>query len=269
LVFFFIGGRIKSNYMSKSLQKAIIRTIEYGKRYGVIYSPEEVRKRLISSKCYETEEINREIRRFGISKRKHKLMNLKLDKARKLAKIIGDKFPEVLMVGVTGSVAAGYPNDRDDIDLMVITKKRKLWLARLKIRWFLSSNKIPYRRYGKEEAKDEFCFNLWLDEENLAMPGNKQTLKNAMDAMMMKPLFNKESIYERFLEENSWIKKWLASGYESRNKRVRLKKGRDKGDIWGKWANSVAFYLQYCYMKKRIKGEVVGIGQAFFHKTGS
>jgi hypothetical protein len=177
------------------------------------------------------------------------------------------KFPDILMVGITGSVAAGYPKDKEDIDLMVITKNGSLWLNRLKIKMWLWVNNIPQRGYGDKEEKNDFCFNLWLEEESLKLPENRKNLKNAMDLVLMKVMFDKNKTYERFVRENEWVKKYVATEYNkivSNFKPLNVVR-KQKIYLPKKVFNQVAYRLQYIYMKNKLTEETVDLKRAFFH----
>ena len=261
--------------------EAINKTIKYGRKFGVEYGYEEIEERLISEKTYSGKEIRAKLRimkRPDGRRENNEILIEKVGKAKRLGDLLAEKFPNILLVGITGSVAAGYPKENQDIDLMIITKKDSLWITRLEVNVCLWLNKIPYRKYGLKQKKDEFCVNLWLEEESLRLPNNRQNLRNAMDLILMKQMVNKNKIYERFLKENEWAKKYVATGYNRKNPngtnlsalRAPLfnKRGRARFSI-GNVINWVAFGGQYWYMKRKLTEETVDIKRAFFHpKSG-
>ena len=190
-----------------------------------------------------------------------------MDKAINIAKIIETKFKDILFLGISGSVASGHPKKNDDIDFLIITKKNRLWKTRLLMRWWIFIKKIPHRKYGEKEKKDQFCFNLWLDESSLALPGNKQNLRNAVDLILLKPLINKKNIYEKFIKGNDWAKKWVATPYH------RLLVGqpttflnKTKNKLGDEIMNQIYFWPQYWYMKRKITDEQISLHTAFFHR---
>ena len=194
------------------LDEAIEKTREYGRKYGVEYGPKQIRERLISNKIFLRNEIESKLNKLRITG--GELTNeIKIEKAKKLAKMIGNSFGDIVMIGISGSVAAGYPKISDDIDFIIVTKKDRLWLTRLMLRILVLIKGIPHRKYGQKENPDEFCFNLWLEEDVLKLPEDRQTLKNAMDSILMIPILNKNDTYEKFMKENKWIKKFLANTY--------------------------------------------------------
>lgn len=204
----------------------------------------------------------------------------KLKKTENLVKkhLLG--FKNILFVGVSGSVGAGGAKKNDDIDILVITKKNRLWMTRLFLNFYIRFKKIPHRRVGKKERKDEFCFNMWLDESSLELPKFKQTKISASDLMFLKAVLNKENIYEKFVGEN---KRWVDQTVIARNEVTWQSRWRHKLDLftfptgsldrarddkrfnlfW--WlVNLVAFGGQYLYMKPKNERGKSGIRICFF-----
>ncbi len=254
--------------------ESVKRTIEYSRKHSGQLTEKQLFERLIGNRIYKKSEFKNIIKNhppFGHPPlKKEGIYNdylFKVKKAEELANKISKKFKNILFLGITGSVAAEYPKKNDDIDLIIITKADKLWLSRLKLRLFITINKIPHRRFGKKEKKDDFCFNLWLDEKSLRLRKEKQKLKNAVDLILVKPLINRNNTYEKFILVNSWAKKYVATGYGNKIKDLRFKKYdlRTKKNLIDKMINWVVFWPQFLYMKRRMKNEKVGLHEAFFH----
>lgn len=245
--------------------ESVERTIEYSRKHGGQLTEKQLFERLIGSKVYLRKEISNV--KFPISNKKNIYLEKKIEKAMKLTKLIKKNFKDILFLGITGSVAAEYPKKNDDIDFIIVTKADKLWLTRLKLRFFITTNKIPHRKFGKKEKKDDFCFNLWLDEKSLRLRKEKQKLKNAVDLILMKPLINRDKTYEKFVLANSWAKKYVATGYGEKisNFQFLISKNKLKEKKLDKMVNWVVFWPQFLYMKRRMKNEKVGLHEAFFH----
>lgn len=251
--------------------KAIKKTIAYSQKYGGRLNEEQLFERLIGKKIYSKEEVGKNLNPSVLQTspfdKRETFAKEKIKKAEELAKLIEKKFKNILFLGLTGSVAAGYPKQNDDIDLLIITKTNKLWINRLKLRWFIIMNKIPHRRFGKKERRDEFCFNLWLDEKSLIIEKERQNLRNAVDLILMEPLVNKKNTYEKFIRINDWVKEYVATGYNMKIRDLRFMKYdlRIKQSLLDIIVNWLVFWPQLGYMKKRIKKEKVGLHEAFFH----
>jgi predicted nucleotidyltransferase len=251
--------------MSRSLRQAILKTIRYGRRFGVEYTEREVMERLISDKIFSL--------KVKSQKSKSQTVENKMKLAIRLAKEIGGRFGDILFIGVTGSVAAGYPPENSDIDLMVVTRKNTLWLTRLLLRFWVWQKGIPHRKYGKPELENEFCFNLWLEEDSLKLPKNRQNLKNAMDLILMKTILNRNNTYEKLVMENDWARFFVANGYERIKSKVKSSpKGtslwaqKSKESSWlKKIINWTVFWPQWWYMKRKVGRGIIDRKRAFFH----
>lgn len=250
-----------------SLGGAIEKTIKMAEKHKIKLTAGELEERLLSAKIYREKEIRNQLRILNYKLRIRKKTNRKLNLARKLANKYLLSFGDILMVGVTGSVAAGEPGKNDDIDIMIITRKNRLWLTRLYLKWIIWKNKIPHRRYGQKERGDEFCFNLWLDETGLKLPREKRTIQSAVDLIMMKPILNREKTYEKFLMINGWAKKYVATGYQKliTNYQLRIINYKKRDNVLISMLNCLAFGGQYLYMRPKMRGEIVTLEQAFFH----
>ncbi|OGK12689.1 hypothetical protein A3C98_05355 [Candidatus Roizmanbacteria bacterium RIFCSPHIGHO2_02_FULL_37_15] len=151
-------------------------------------------------------------------------------------------FPQIKLVGLSGSVAMLNAGEDHDIDLFIITGKDRLWTGRfialflaqlLSIRrkrdsatQFLShesltryqtvpgpleSEKIAFASspnqltINNQQFRDTVCLNLFFDANNLKVPKLKQTDYVAHEVLQMKPLRQKNGIYLRFIDANKWV----------------------------------------------------------------
>ena len=252
------------------LEKAILKTINYGQKFGVKYGHGEIKERLISKNKYADKEIDNKLRSMKIVNVKNDKTEIFLAKvkiARNLGEQLVNKFPNILMIGITGSVAAAYPKKSEDIDLIIIVKKENLWITRLGVKIWAWINKIPQRKYKVAQTNNEFCFNLWLEEGALRLPRDRQNLKNAMDLILMKPVVNKDNIYEKFIKKNEWAKKYVAGGYNRKilNSKIKKLKIFNKTSSGKMILNWLAYWGQYIYMRNKISEETIDIKRAFFH----
>jgi len=250
------------------LNEAIKDTIDYAAKFGSHVNKKEIEERLISKKQFSKEDIKKGIENLGCKSKKNNFYREKLNKALELANKIEINFKDILFLGVSGSVASGHPKKNDDIDILIITNSDRLWRTRLHLRWWIYKNRIPHRKYGKGSEKNQFCFNLWLDENKLLLPKDKQNLKNSVDLVLLKPLINKNKTYEKFLLANNWAKQWVATPYEKKIKdsRLLIHDSRIRQNNFDKVINYLYFWPQYWYMKKKISKEMVSLHQAFFHR---
>lgn len=255
--------------MIMGVKLAVKKTIKYANSFASHINANEIKKRLISKNIYPKKQIEKEIYELGWNNKKNKWKKIKIVKANKLASLIKNKFREILFLGISGSVATGHPKKNDDIDLFIVTKSNTLWKNRLFLRWWIHQKKIPHRKFNKKESGNQFCFNLWLDENYLQIPRCRQNLNNSIDLILLKPLINKNNTYEKLLLSNSWAKKFVATGYNKIIKDLRFKENDlkiEKSNLLKKISNWMFFWPQYLYMKPKILKEKIGLYQAFFHR---
>lgn len=252
------------------IDQAIKKTIEYSEKFGMKLSEEQLWSRLMGSAIYSEQEFEKKIGRFGLIKKTsiNSEARKKMLMAEKMAEKMIANNKDILMIAVTGSVAADSCQRNDDIDMLVVTKDSRLWLSRLKLLFLLAKNKDKFRRYGKREKRDAFCFNMWLEEKSLKLPGNKRSERSAVDLVLSRVIVDRNNLYRKFIKENDWAKKWIATGYELKSNELRVKNrkiGKNKKNIIGDLMNLVAFVGQYIYMFPKITKETVGLKMAFFH----
>jgi predicted nucleotidyltransferase len=246
----------------EGLQKAVMKSKRYALKYGQKLNLSQLYLRLISDKIY----LRKEIEKYGKRESKNLINEEKIALAKKLVKKHLIKMKGIIMVGISGSVAAEAAEKGEDIDLLIITKADELWWNRLYLRIYILFKGIPHRIFGKKEKENEFCFNLWLDENNLEMPVSKRNLKNAMDLVMMKVIWDKDNSYQKFLEANKWANKYVATGYKYRKNGKKIKFKKQYKNVMKKIINVILFSGQYLYMRMKNKKILVNLGQAFFHE---
>jgi len=257
------------------VKKAIKKTLAYAKDFGMELNLEELWQRLISRQVYARIEVKKAVKKMGLNLggKNGKETRKKMMEAKRVLKKIADNDKNILFLGVTGSVAGGNAKENDDIDIMVVCKKNRLWWCRWRLKIFLKKKGIKHREAGKREEQNAFCFNLWMEEDSLKIPLSRQNKKTAMDLILMKPVIKREKNYEKFMRKNFWVKKWVATGYKNK-KRRKGEKGKNGPKVHREKeknlvldiVNLFMFWGQYVYMKPKMKGELVEFRRAFFHR---
>jgi len=211
------------------MKKAILRTLAYADVFSYPLTKEEIRKWLISEdrrqesrkKFAHSLKLALDSCQIRVTDGFYYLHNrkeiVKLREQRevwsqskfKIARRVAPwlRFiPWVKMVGVTGALAMANSDQKDDIDLLIITSRDRLWLSRGLIVCFLRLTRL-YRRPGK--IKNKICPNMLLDEKHLAMPKKERDLFSAHEVLQMKPLWERGRTHQRFLRANQWSQKFL------------------------------------------------------------
>jgi cytidyltransferase-like protein len=200
---------------------------------------------------------------------RHKFSQLKYKLAEKITKILS-LIPWIRLITVTGALAMNNADEKDDIDLMIVTQKNRLWLTRFMVLVvLLLAGRL--RRFGQRGNRDKICLNLWLDETALSVPKTQRNLYTAHEVAQAKPIFSRHNTYRQFIKANLWLKQYLPNFSSrsdlNRNSRLQAEKGSPAGersDLIG-WLERLAFKVQHAYMRKKMTRERVGSHFAFFH----
>src|SRR3990167_257371 len=81
-------------------------------------------------------------------------------------------FPQIKLVGLSGSAAMNNAKPTDDIDLFIISSTNRIWIARLVCLVIASFIGIKRSRIEKD-ASNKVCLNLFFDEKNIKTPDFK------------------------------------------------------------------------------------------------
>ena len=157
-------------------------------------------------------------------------------------------FPQIKLVGLSGSISMMNAREEDDIDLFIITARNRLFTGRLialviaqllglrrfrdsatqifqktyktekftfassqKQKSSLSSNNETMKQLNNK-VRDKICLNLFFDESNLKVPLFKQTGFVGHEVLQMRPIVVKDNIYLRFLKANEWVYELFPNG---------------------------------------------------------
>lgn len=112
------------------------------------------------------------------------------------------------MVAVTGNLAMDNAEKNDDIDLLIVTARKRLWLTRL-LTNFLVEIVANRRRPNDKEVKDKICLNMFLTEDHLKIPLKEQNLFTAHEVCQLKLLWQRKNSYQKFIQKNLWSQKFL------------------------------------------------------------
>lgn len=121
-----------------------------------------------------------------------------METAEKVASLLS-AFPFVRGVAISGSLSKNYADENSDIDLFIITKKNRLWLARTFLHLF---KKCTYL-FKKQHL---FCMNYFIDEAGLQI--KEKNIYTATEVATLLPLRGIESFIE-FYKSNDWCKEYL------------------------------------------------------------
>lgn len=290
---------------AKHIKTAVLKTLCYSDIFGYPLRAEEIHRFLINEQKVSLPDLLKAIDRLKkeklvfekqgywfladrqelikVRKKRKKYSQAKIKIARRAAAFMKTT-PTIQMIALTGALAMENSGNQDDIDLLITTSRNRLWLTRA-----LTVLKVPLiakrRRPVKpgnytfpetsqaESAKEwsnAICLNLWLDETALSIPKPQRNLYTAHEVVQMKPIFSKDSAYEKFLSQNFWVTKFLANTKIPKTQRT-VESPQDRFRLRNSWVKLVdklenlTFHLQLLYMKPKMTRELVTARSAFFH----
>lgn len=174
-----------------------------------------------------------------------------------------EKSDTILFVGISGSVSMMNAADQDDIDLFIITRKNRLWTARLYAVIVALVMGIKRKRNVKI-AKDSACLNLFFDEQELQVPKRKQTEYVAHEVLQLKPVVNKEQVYERFLQANTWVTSLFPQAAKKiPAHQIELMSAPDSSPVFT-WFEQIAQWFQMLFIQRHRTTEYLTGTQLWF-----
>ncbi|MEI9985261.1 MAG: hypothetical protein WDN69_19950 [Aliidongia sp.] len=202
-----------------SIQKAICSTVAYRDIFDYPVTLAEIHRYLHGIRC-TPEELSDALRRgplldryldtdgeyfalhgrraiFETRRFRRELSRRKRPLARVFARFLAS-LPNVRMVAMTGSLAAGNLSASGDIDFLLVTESGSLWRTRAFCRFLaLLDNRL---------GSGSFCPNTFLSMAALALP--RQSMYDAQELCQMIPLFGDDT-YLAVREANAWTADWL------------------------------------------------------------
>lgn len=215
--------------MDIRIEQAILKTLVYSDSFSCPLNSSDLYKFLISESPFSFDAFNAGLKslvdgrrvetragfyflfgRGSLVEPRRKLEEIsreKINRTRWLMKLISF-LPWVRLVGITGALSYYMSPPKDDIDLMIVTSKGRMWLTRFLVFIFLKI--LGRKRDDKSPVSNgAFCVNLWCDEVNLTVAEAERDLVVAYDLSHLIPVINKGEIYQEFIRANIWLKTYL------------------------------------------------------------
>ena len=133
---------------------------------------------------------------------------LKLTKARRAARLLRS-VPYLKAIFVCNSVGAEMATAESDIDFFIVVEKNRIWLVRFFTNLILRL--FGLRTYGAHE-RDRICLSFYVDTAHLDLAPwrvAEDDIHFTYWLYQMLPLYDPENYYQKFVEANSWTKKFL------------------------------------------------------------
>jgi hypothetical protein len=143
----------------------------------------------------------------------------KLTSATNFASLLTKVVPFIRTVAVTGSVAYGSAAKWDDIDLFIVTERKRLWISA-----FLALILVRLDKWLGLRAPhlSLFCLSYVHDEQGFAKESNRNRSNPlfARELLKAKPVAGAEK-YRKILEENVWVGDLYSSSYSAAIRRLQ------------------------------------------------
>jgi hypothetical protein len=107
-------------------------------------------------------------------------------------------FPFVRAVMLSGELSKGVASENSDIDFVIVTKARRLWICR--------SLLILFKKVFLLNSRKNFCLNHFIAEDYLEV--ELRNIYSATELATLKPLADPER-YADYMKANVWIKKFF------------------------------------------------------------
>ncbi len=254
------------------LARAVAQTLAYSSYFHFPLSPEEVHFWLISDHPVSFSKLQPYLQPLSLQDRRRRRL---LAKHTATQEVLSNQLinqvrwlPGLELVALTGSVAIGNSRRHDDIDLLIVTRPNCLWLVRPFFIFFLS-RLFPRRHPGDNPhhlSDSPFCPNLWLETSSLSLPRSKRNLYTAHEVLQVKPLYDPHQTYQRFLQSNRWVSRYLTNAYTLKTHSFKSPLPRLRTPLITLPFNYLFFLLQLLYMLPKRTSEYVTPRSAFFHK---
>lgn len=210
------------------VEKAILKTLIYSDIFNYPLKANEIHKWLIEKKA-DLRQVEKGLLRlknksviksddsYYFLNKRHNLIFRRSRREKqseifyRKTKIIGSLLkliPWVKLVGVSGGLALKNAAYSDDIDLFVITARKRLFLSRILILALLSV--LGQRRKKKDKGSEiagKVCVNILLEEDRLKQ--RNEDIFVAHEVLQMVPLWEKDEVYAKYLQDNAWAFKFL------------------------------------------------------------
>ncbi|OGC52484.1 hypothetical protein A2709_03225 [candidate division WWE3 bacterium RIFCSPHIGHO2_01_FULL_43_9] len=174
------------------------------------------------------------------------------------------RIPWVEMVAVTGSVAASNADSASDIDLLIVTESKRLWLSRLFVVLVLKALGIYW---NDQKPAGTVCPNIFMSSGILNW--EKKNVYIANEIALLYPLFSRNETYFRFMEENSWVKDYLANCYQFGQALTHKRTAKTTVSKLVDLLESVCMKAQKIHMQNKVTTEVIRPNLAHFNKKDS
>jgi predicted nucleotidyltransferase len=147
----------------------------------------------------------------------------------------------VIFVGISGSIAAGFAKEEDDIDIFIVVRNRCAWIYRGILTLRNIKEHFMRTKRDRENVKDLFCINFIVEERGLLLDSD---IFNFHELMYLTPIYN-ERYLKHIYKRNNWLNTHYYTNQKLLNSRI---KELPRVNIFWRVINRGAFILQILFM---------------------
>lgn len=142
-----------------------------------------------------------------IRRERHELAKKKWQKTLKAVRWLR-LIPYIRLVFASGSLALNNTIKESDLDILIVVKAGRVWLAR-----FLTAVLLGLlgarRKRDQRIAPDKICLNHFITDKSLYIP-RKSIYTAQLYARLVPILLYGDELLEKFIEANSWIGEYIS-----------------------------------------------------------
>jgi predicted nucleotidyltransferase len=152
--------------------------------------------------------------------------------------------PFVRGVAIAGSQAMGQQKQKSDIDLLIITDKKYMWLARTFVTAYFQV--LGKRRHGKQVV-NRFCLNHYMSHPKKIT--NLRNLYTASEYVKLRPIFGSAVISEFQKNNESWIRLFFPQSHfvvsnDEKKSGIQARLEQVLDAVFGLWLNAISRKIQ-------------------------
>lgn len=214
---------MKNKEEINDLEEAILKTLQYSNIFSyplsfyqlALYLGVETNQNKLKEKLNQLvkkKQVKQKENIFRLKGKNSEIWKQKQKRSKRLFKKYSailkklEKIPWIKMVAITGSLAAYNPGQEDDVDILVITEPKRLWITRLLLVLYLKSWNL-YRT--DEDFQGKICPNILISQDSMSWPKEKRNYYIASEIVRIQPIINNNETYLQFLNQNDWIKEYF------------------------------------------------------------
>jgi predicted nucleotidyltransferase len=269
--------------MPSLIHSAILHTLIYADLFDYPLTEDEVWKWLIGKcsnatmlQCYNALKDHKNIQEkdgYYFLKGRTKIVQIRQQREKwsvkklKIAQRVTNflkYIPSIKLIGVSGALALDNVKKDDDIDLFIVSENKLVWTTRF-FATFLMELMGVRRHPNEKETNDKICLNMFVDEDHLQIAKDEKDLFSAHEVAQLKPLYDRDEIYGKFLKANDWVKEYLPNAISKDTRLIRYNDSKKRNLRLFNILEKLLYVIQLWYMRGHRTKEVIKDGIIRFH----